>query len=133
MQHQLGIDAEKSGRIHAQREIFADVFSGEPLWFNHIAFYHLSSRPEAVRDALLSEFGEENLPFNTYSGDGGSIDPATIRNINEAFDAEEFMFRWQEGDVHLIDNMRLSHGRQPYTEERLILVALTEAYSGRQG
>ena len=104
--------------------------TGEPLWFNHAAFYHISSRSSAVGDALLHEFGEENLPFHTYYGDGGRIEPTAIAQINAAFDAEEIRWPWRQGDVHLFDNMRLSHGRQPFTGDRLILVALTEGYAG---
>ena len=85
-----------------------------------------------MRDALLREFDEDELPFHTYYGDGGKIDPAVIRHINEAFDAEEIRWPWRKGDVHLFDNMRLSHGRQPFTGERLILVALTEGYVGNE-
>ncbi len=106
--------------------------SGEPLWFNHAAFFHITSREESVRDALLAEYAEDELPYQTFYGDGSSIDPAVVRHINEAFDAELVMFRWQEGDVHLIDNMRLAHARQPYTGDRLILVALTEGYAGAE-
>ncbi len=102
--------------------------TGEPLWFNHAAFYHISSRAPAVRDALLDEFGEAGLPFATYFGDGSPIDPAAIAEINAAYAAEELCWPWQQGDVHLFDNMRLSHGRRPYTGDRLVLVALTEAH-----
>ena len=31
--------------------------------------------------------------------------------------------------MHLIDNARLAHAREPYAGERLVLVALTDAYS----
>lgn len=104
--------------------------TGEALWFNHAAFFHITSREDAIRDSLLAEFGEDELPYHTRYGDGSPIDPEVVRHINAAYDAELIMFRWQEGDVHLIDNMRLAHARQPYEGERLILVALTEGYAG---
>lgn len=103
--------------------------TGEALWFNHAAFFHVTSREAATRDALLHEFAPDELPYQTYYGDGGEIDPEVVRHVNAAYDAELVMFRWQEGDVHLIDNMRIAHARQPYTGPRLILVALTEACS----
>jgi len=102
--------------------------TGEPLWHNHAAFFHISTREAAVRDALLSQLDEQDLPYNTYYGDGGAIDPDDVAQINAAYDAELVRFSWQEGDMHLIDNLRLAHAREPYTGERLILVALTEPY-----
>jgi len=102
--------------------------TGEPLWFNHIGFYHISSRPAAVRDALLEDFGIDELPFNTVYGDGGAIADDVIAQINDAYVRELISWPWLEGDVHLFDNMRLSHGREPFTGDRLILVALTEGY-----
>lgn len=104
--------------------------TGEALWFNHAAFFHISSRDPSVREALEGEFAREDLPYNTYYGDGGEISDDVVRHVLDAYEAEKFMFRWHEGDVHLFDNMRLAHGRQPYTGDRLILVALTEKYVG---
>jgi hypothetical protein len=34
------------------------------------------------------------------------------------------MFDWQRGDVLLIDNKLVSHGRQPYSPPRKIFAAL---------
>ena len=53
-----------------------------------------------------------------------------MREILDAYEAEEIEFPWKEGDLHLIDNMRLAHARMPYEGERLILVALAEATRG---
>jgi alpha-ketoglutarate-dependent taurine dioxygenase len=102
--------------------------TGEKLWHNHVAFFNVVTRESLIREALTGEFGEDDLPYNTYYGDGTPIDPDVIRHINEAYDAETIMFPWQENDVVLVDNMRLAHARQPFTGDRLILVALTEPW-----
>ena len=107
-------------------------WTGELLWFNHAAFFHTSALDATVREVMLAELGEENLPYRTCFGDGSSIPDDAAAQILQAYDAEEISFPWQEGDVHLIDNMRLAHAREPYTGDRLILVALTEAYSGQE-
>lgn len=102
---------------------------GLPLWFNHGAFFHVSSLDPAMRDLFLAELGEAELPYNTYYGDGGPIDPEVIAHLRQAYLDEKVVFRWQDGDIALYDNMRIAHAREPYTGERTTLVAMTEAYS----
>ena len=104
--------------------------TGEALWFNHAAFFHASALEPATREAMVAALGEDGLPYQTYLGNGGPIPDADVSTILKAYDDEEIAFRWQEGDVHLIDNMRLAHARSPYAGERLILVALTEPTTG---
>ncbi|MEM7202054.1 MAG: TauD/TfdA family dioxygenase [Planctomycetota bacterium] len=123
----LGPDRLRTRQVRAA--IQTHPWSGEPLWFNHAAFFHVQSREPALRDALLREFGVDELPYQTFFGDGVTIPDDVVRHINDAYEAERTMFRWQPGDLHLIDNMRLAHARQPYQGDRLILVALTEAYA----
>ncbi len=98
----------------------------EPVWFNHAAFYHYSSLEPTLREALLSEFSEENLPYNTLYGDGTPIDPEDVEHIRQAYEKEKVMFPWQEGDIMLLDNMTIAHAREPYVGDRRIIVAMTE-------
>ena len=120
------LDGDRLRTRQVREPILVHPRSGEPLWHNHAAFFHITTRDAALREALEHEFDEGDLPYNTYYGDGGEIAPDVIRHLNEAYDAELVKFRWQEGDCHLIDNLRLAHAREPYTGDRLILVALTE-------
>jgi alpha-ketoglutarate-dependent taurine dioxygenase len=103
--------------------------TGESVWFNHGAFFHVSSLDASVREALLNNFGEENLPYNTYYGDGSKIEEAAAREVQEAYDAEKIIFPWKDGDVLLLDNMTMAHGRQPYKGSRKVIVAMVEPYS----
>jgi alpha-ketoglutarate-dependent taurine dioxygenase len=103
----------------------------EQVWFEHTAFFHVSSLEPAVREALLSEYGEENLPFNTYYGDGSPIEPSVLNDIRAAYKQVAVRFSWQEGDVLLIDNMLTSHSREPFTGERKIVVSMAELFPRR--
>ena len=103
--------------------------TGEPLWFNHAAFFHISSLAPEIRDVLLRSYGEEGMPYNTYYGDGSPISSTVIQHIRDAYDAEQSMFAWQQGDILLLDNMSIAHGRRPYIGDRRIVVAMTEPYS----
>jgi len=104
--------------------------TGEPVWFNHAAFFHVTSLPPDMARVLLDELGEEGLPYNTCFGDGGSIDESTIEHIRAAYLAEKVVFDWEEGDVMLLDNMSVAHGREPYAGEREVVVSMTEPCSG---
>lgn len=101
--------------------------TGKEVWFNHAAFFHWSSYPAEVFQMMEQELGRDNLPYKTFYGDGTEIPPEIIAKVHKAYDAEEVAFRWQHGDVLLLDNMSIAHGRRPYTGERLIGVAMYEA------
>src|SRR5215217_1593193 len=57
--------------------------TGDWSWFNHATFFHYSTLDPLMRDALLSELGEENLPNNTYYGDGTPIESKVLRSCGQ--------------------------------------------------
>jgi len=130
-QNRIELEWKDQGRLRTRQirpAIRTHPRSGEPLWFNHAAFFHVSAHDPLMRDTLLAELGEDELPYNTYYGDGTPIAEETVRHVLDAYEAEKVVFRWQQGDVALYDNMRVAHAREPYTGERLTLVAMTEPY-----
>ena len=102
--------------------------TGEAVWFNHAAFFHVSSLNRDVRETLLDDFGERELPYNTYYGDGSPIEQEALDQIREAYKAETVVFGWNRGDVMLLDNMSIAHGRNPYTGVRRILAGMSEPF-----
>jgi alpha-ketoglutarate-dependent taurine dioxygenase len=104
--------------------------TGEQLWFNHAAFFHVSSHAPQIREALVEALGEEGLPFTTAHGDGSPLSDQDAQAIREAYLAEEVAFRWEEGDVMLLDNMSVAHSRRPYEGDRKIVVAMTDPVTG---
>jgi alpha-ketoglutarate-dependent taurine dioxygenase len=100
--------------------------TGETVWFNHAAFFHTSALEKEVRDVLLKEFGEEDLPYSTCFGDGSPIEPAVVEEILNAYRREAVAIPWEKGDVMLVDNMLVAHGREPFTGTRRVLVGMTE-------
>jgi alpha-ketoglutarate-dependent taurine dioxygenase len=122
--------------------------SGKDIWFNHAQVFH----PEGpVREAELiakrqgtfrqrafammlrnlhrvtSLFLKDELRGTqvTYA-DGSVIPPSYIRKLQDLIWKHMLFFPWQQGDVLVIDNYRVSHGRMPFYGEREIMVAWTK-------
>lgn len=103
--------------------------TGEFVWFNHAAFFHISTLEQTIRESLLSEFKEEDLPHNTYYGDGSQIEPSVLDEIRSAYHQEMKTFPWQQGDILMLDNMSVAHGRSPFSGQRKVVVGMAEPHS----
>ena len=129
----ISIEWTSGGRLRTRQirpAIRIHPITGEPVWFNHAAFFHVTSLDPIVQEALLGSYGEEGLPFNTFFGDGTPIAADVVSHIRDAYAAEKQLFPWQQDDVLLLDNMTIAHAREPYAGERNVIVAMTEAQSG---
>jgi alpha-ketoglutarate-dependent taurine dioxygenase len=103
--------------------------TGENVWFNHIAFWHITSLPAKLRESMLVMLKEEEFPYNVYYGDGSPIEASVVKMLREAYEQETVVFPWQKGDLLMLDNMLVAHGRKPYAGERKILVAMGQPFS----
>jgi alpha-ketoglutarate-dependent taurine dioxygenase len=103
--------------------------TGEEVWFNHATFFHVSTLAPEVRAGLQAELAEEDLPYNTYYGDGSRIEPEVLDLLREAYERETIKFPWQKHDLLLLDNMLAAHGRSPFRGPRQIVVGMSEPYS----
>ena len=97
----------------------------EWTWFNHGTFYNsFTVEPELRR--FLSGYQEHEMPYQTYYGDGEPIPTSVMEQLDAAYQDETVVFPWQRGDVLVIDNMLVAHGRQPYSGERRVFVGMTQ-------
>jgi hypothetical protein len=113
-----------------RRAVHRHPTTGAPVWFNHATFFHHTTLPAEVSEGLLELFGEDDLPTNTYYGDGGRIPPDVVAHLRACYRAESVRFDWRTDDVLVVDNMLASHAREPFTGPRRIAVAMSEAYRG---
>jgi alpha-ketoglutarate-dependent taurine dioxygenase len=128
-EHGLTPEWKEGDRLRTRRvgpAIFKHPRTGEEIWFNHAAFYHWTTLEPSVRDRLIEVFGEEDLPNNTFYGDGTPIEPAVAAHLREAYLSEMVYFPWQKGDLLMADNMLVTHARAPYEGERKVVVGMAE-------
>jgi alpha-ketoglutarate-dependent taurine dioxygenase len=105
--------------------------SGALVWFNQAHLFHVSSLEPAAREGLLSIMTEDELPRNAFYGDGSPIEPAALEEVREVYKQLAFEFAWREGDLLLLDNMLVAHGRAPFRGKRKVLVAMAELHRER--
>jgi alpha-ketoglutarate-dependent taurine dioxygenase len=103
--------------------------SNESVWFNHAAFFHISSVEPELRRQLLAMYDERDFPTQTYYGDGSPIEDWVVQRLREAYANELVSFPWENGDAVIIDNMLTAHAREAYVGPRRILFAMAEPYT----
>ena len=95
--------------------------TGEEVWFNQ------ADHPEEVYESMmmLYEGREDQLPQHATFGDGSPIDAAVLDEIRATIREQLVLFPWRQGDLVVVDNMLVCHGRMPFTGPRKILVSMS--------
>jgi alpha-ketoglutarate-dependent taurine dioxygenase len=125
----IGFEWRDGNRLRTEQRCQATArhpVTGESVWFNQAHLFHHSSLDPEVVESLAAAFGERGLPRDAFYGDGTPFGAAELDEIRGIYAEESVAFPWQTGDVVLVDNMLVAHGRQPFTGSRRILVAMAE-------
>jgi len=102
--------------------------TGEWLWFNQAHLFHTSGLDKTTQQALHATYAEEDLPRQTFFGDGRPIPVSLLDEVREVYRQTLQVFPWQKGDVLIVDNMLISHGRKSFTGPRKVYVAMSELW-----
>ncbi|MNP08534.1 peptide synthase [compost metagenome] len=97
------------------------------IWFNQAHLFHVSNLPPAVRESLLAVVDEPlDLPRNVYCGDGSELEESALAEIRGVLEQCTVRFPWEQGDVLMLDNMLVAHGRASFKGPRQVIVAMAE-------
>lgn len=102
--------------------------TNENCWFNHCTFFNFATLDPKVQQFLSRSYSEQEYPNHTFYGDGTSLEPEVIETLIKAYEAEKTTFDWLAGDVLMVDNMMVAHGRESFEGERRVLTGMSEPH-----
>ena len=125
-----GIDFKwiSNEKLHTEQirpAVIEHPLTKEKVWFNQAHLFHYTNLPPELRKDLLETTDKNSLSRNAYFGDGSEIPEETLDEIRKIYDQFTVSFYWQEGDLLIVDNLLAAHGRNSYTGDRKILVAMS--------
>ncbi|MEU5913968.1 TauD/TfdA family dioxygenase [Micromonospora sp. NPDC047527] len=100
--------------------------TGVEVWFNQSDQWHPAALDDEVARVMTQVMTQDELPQSVTFADGSPIPDEYVfqirdRGLDAAIDVD-----WRVGDLLLIDNVLVAHGRRPYTGNRRILVAMSD-------
>lgn len=98
--------------------------AGTEHWFSQADQFHIAGMG-ADAAMMAAVVPEHLLPQSVSFADGSPIPAEYIRHVQETGLNLSCAAEWQVGDVLLIDNVAVAHGRRPFTGDRRILVAMS--------
>ncbi len=100
--------------------------TGAEVWFNQADQWHPAGLGDEASAELYDILTPDEFPQYVTFADGTPIPDAYVeqilrRGLDAAVDVD-----WRSGDVLLIDNVLLAHGRRPFEGTRRVLVAMSD-------
>jgi alpha-ketoglutarate-dependent taurine dioxygenase len=109
-----------------RRATTAHPVTGTEVWFNQADQWHVAGLGDETAATLARILPPEELPQSVTFADGSPIPAEYVlqirdRGLDSAVDVD-----WRQGDLLLIDNVLVGHGRRPFTGSRRVLVAMCD-------
>ena len=73
----------------------------------------------------MTEISDHKQRGHTYYEDGSDIEPAVMQHILAAGWSCAVGFKWKKGDLSVLDNLAVQHGRVGFKGERKLLDYMT--------
>ena len=101
--------------------------TGATVWFNSIATiaFTRTNLGEGYDEIVKAyESNGLQLPVVTTHADGSELDEDEVEKLFPLLEEITVAVPWQAGDVMLVDNISVAHGRNPFTGTRNVQVGL---------
>ncbi len=100
--------------------------TSEWVWFNQANQFHPSSLPEDIYKMLKLIHREQPDKYPQFAtfGNGEQIPEEYLHEITKTSFESSLSFKWQKGDLLILDNIIMAHGRRAYSGVRKILVTM---------
>lgn len=99
--------------------------TGQEVWFNQADQWHTATLDADTADALVSIMEEDELPQSVTFADGSPIPDEYVVHVRDQGLDLAVDVAWRSGDLMVIDNVALAHGRRSFTGPRRVLVAMS--------
>jgi alpha-ketoglutarate-dependent taurine dioxygenase len=99
--------------------------TGVEVWFNQSDQWHPASLGDKTAALLAEALPADELPQSVTFADGSPIPDSYVLQVRDRGLDAAVDVAWQPGDLLLIDNVLVAHGRRPFTGSRRILVAMS--------
>jgi alpha-ketoglutarate-dependent taurine dioxygenase len=99
--------------------------TGAEVWFNQADQWHLTALDGDTAAALADIMPEEDWPQSVRFADGTPIPDDYMRHVRDRGFESAVDVEWHPGDLLLIDNVLVAHGRRAFTGPRRVLVAMS--------
>lgn len=100
--------------------------TGAEVWFNQADQWHAAGLGDETAAALYTIMPEKDLPQSVTFADGSPIPAEYVTHVRDRGLQAAVDVSWETGDLLLIDNMLVAHGRRPFTGRRRVLVAMSD-------
>lgn len=101
--------------------------TGERMWFNQIDQFHPSHLGEDLYESMMVMYDSpEDFPMFVRFGNGEDISEEMVKEILQTIDKVTIAPEWNRNELLIVDNELVAHGRNSYTGDRKVLVAMSE-------
>lgn len=130
---QIKIDWVSDDHIRARQTrkgVRTHDITGDKVFFNDAALWHwtnVSNMMKLYGDEVVNHYNlksEKDKWVNSTYGDGSPILAEDAQEISELYNDSLIQSPYEEGDILILDNVLVSHGRNSFDSDRCILASI---------
>jgi alpha-ketoglutarate-dependent taurine dioxygenase len=100
--------------------------SGTTVWYNQADQWHPASLGDEAAAELAKMLPADEMPQSVAFADGTPIPAEYVNQVRDRGLQEAVDVSWDNGDLMVVDNVLVAHGRRPFTGSRRVLVAMSD-------